>query len=167
MIIISVIGYSGSGKTFFISKAIELLEDRLKLNSSVIKNIHEHKIDIEGKDSHKFIDAGAHYSIIRNSLNENAIFFKKDVDMQKLIDWIQQSPLKSDIIFIEGFRNLDFPTVLCIKELSEIKSQLKNKVKIISGLITINRTQFEAQIKLPVIDIINDFERFLHIFNIK
>ncbi|MFX1497811.1 MAG: molybdopterin-guanine dinucleotide biosynthesis protein B [Promethearchaeota archaeon] len=167
MIIISVIGYSGSGKTFFISKAIELLKDRLKLNSSVIKNIHEHKIDIEGKDSQKFIDAGSQYSIIRNKLNETAIFFKKNVDMEKLINWIQESPLKTDIIFIEGFRNLVFPKVLCIKELSEIKSQLTNKVKMISGLFAKNRTQFEGKIDLPFIDITTDFERFLHIFKIK
>lgn len=167
MIILSVIGYSGSGKTYLITKTIKLLKDQLNLNSAVIKNVHEHKVDREGKDSHRFIEAGAQYSVIRNKLNENAIFFNKEVDLQKLIEWIKVGPFKTDIIFVEGFRNLFFPTILCIKELSEVKSQLTKKVKMISGFITVNRTQVETETEMPVIDIANDFERFLSIFKIK
>ncbi|MFW9771570.1 MAG: molybdopterin-guanine dinucleotide biosynthesis protein B [Candidatus Heimdallarchaeota archaeon] len=167
MIVLSVIGHSGSGKTYLITKAIKLLKNQLNLNSSVIKNIHEHKIDIEGKDSHRFIDAGAQYSVIRNRLDENAIFFNKKVELHKLIEWIKGGPFKTDIIFIEGFRNLRFPTILCIKELSEVSSQLTNKVKMISGFITANRARFQTETGIPVVDIVNDFERFLNIFKIK
>ena len=54
MIIISVIGYSGSGKTHFIQKAIKRLKTEFNFEVVVIKNVHQHKIDEEGKDSYKF-----------------------------------------------------------------------------------------------------------------
>ena len=41
MIIISVIGYSGSGKTHFIQKAIRRLKSELNFEVVVIKNIHQ------------------------------------------------------------------------------------------------------------------------------
>ncbi|MFX0148277.1 MAG: molybdopterin-guanine dinucleotide biosynthesis protein B [Candidatus Hodarchaeota archaeon] len=167
MKIVSVIGYSGSGKTFLISNAIKLLKQQLNLKSSVIKNVHKHEIDVEEKDSYKFADVGAQYSIIRNNLKENAIFIKKDIEIKSLIELIEVGPLKTDILFIEGFRNLNFPTILCVKNFSEIKSQLTKKVKMISGLVTKNQTDLQAEIDLPIIDIINNFERFLNIFKIR
>jgi len=51
MKIISVIGYSGSGKTYLIEKIIRKLKVELNLEVSVIKYIHEHRVDEKGKDS--------------------------------------------------------------------------------------------------------------------
>ena len=49
MKLINVIGYSGSGKTHLIAYAIKKLKSDLDLAITVIKNVHTHKIDIEGK----------------------------------------------------------------------------------------------------------------------
>jgi len=167
MIIISVIGYSGSGKTHFIQKAIRKLKTELNFEVVVIKNIHQHQIDEEGKDSHKFTEAGAVYSIIKNKFEENAIFLKKKINIEELIRWIIKGPFKVEIIFTEGFRHLSYPTILCVKELSEIKPQLNENVKVISGLITTRKPNQKNEIKLPIVDLEENFERFLKIFEIK
>ena len=167
MIIISVIGYSGSGKTHFIQKMIRRLKTELNFEVVVIKNIHQHQIDEEGKDSYIFTEAGAVYSIIKNKLDENAIFLKKKINIEELIRWVIKGPFKVDIIFTEGFRNLAYPTVLCVKELSEIKPQLNENVKAISGLIATSKLNQKSESKLPIVDAEEKFESFLKIFEIK
>ncbi len=167
MIVISVIGYSGSGKTHFIQKAIRRLKTELNFEVVVIKNIHQHKIDEEGKDSYIFTEAGAVCSIIKNKFNENAIFLKKKINIEELIRWIIKGPIKVEIIFTEGFRNLAYPTILCVKKISEIKPQLNENVKVISGLITTSKLSQKYEIKLPIVDTEENFESFLKIFEIK
>lgn len=167
MIIISVIGNSGSGKTHFIQKLIRKLKTELNFEVAVIKNIHQHQIDEEGKDSYIFTEAGAVYSIIKNKFNENAIFFKKKINSEELIKWIIKGPFKVEIIFTEGFRNLSFPTILCVKEISEIKPQLNENVKAISGLITTSKLSQKSESKLPIVDAEENFKSFLKVFEIK
>jgi len=154
MIIISVIGWSGSGKTHFIQKAIRKLKTELNFEVMVIKNIHQHQIDEEGKDSYIFNEAGAVLSIIKNKFDEN-------------VRWIIKGPFKVDIIFTEGLRNLAYPTILCVKELSEIKPQLNENVRAISGLIATSKLNQKSEIKLPIVDAEENFESFLKIFEIK
>jgi len=167
MKVISVIGYSGSGKTHFIQKTIRRLKNELNFEVAVIKNIHQHKIDEDGKDSDKFTEAGAVYSIIRNKYDENAIYLKKKINIEELIRWVIKGPFKVEIIFTEGFRNLDFPTILCVKEINEIKPQLNENVKAISGLIATSKINQKSEIKLPIVDVEENFESFLKIFEIK
>jgi molybdopterin-guanine dinucleotide biosynthesis protein B len=164
MIIISVIGYSGSGKTHFIQKTIRRLKIELNIEVAVIKNIHQHQIDEEGKDSYKFTKAGAVYSIIKNKSDENAIFLKKKINIEELIRWVIKGPFKVDIIFTEGFRDLSYPTILCAKKISEIKNQLNDNIKAISGLITTSKLSQKSEIKLPIVDAEENFESFLKIF---
>jgi molybdopterin-guanine dinucleotide biosynthesis protein B len=165
--IVGLIGQSGSGKTGFIINAIKMLRQNLNFKTAVIKNIHEHQIDKKGKDSFKFIEAGANYAITRNIYNENTIFIKKEVKLPQLIDWISAGPFKIDLIFTEGFRTLDYPTILCVKELDEIESQLTPNVKMISGLICGKKEIADYILNIPIINIERDFQKFLSIFNIK
>ena len=165
--IIGLIGQSGSGKTSFIISAIKMLRENLNFQTAVIKNIHEHQIDKQGKDSFKFIEAGANYAITRNIYNENTIFIKKEVSLIKLIDWISTGPYKINMIFTEGFRTLEYPTILCVRELKEIESQLTQNVKMISGLICGKNEITDYNLNIPIINIEKDFQKFLTIFNIK
>jgi len=166
MKIISLIGYSGSGKTFFIINAINKLKKELNYDVAVIKNVHNHQIDEEGKDSYKFNEAGAQFSIIKNTQNENAIFFKKSVSIDDLIKWISKDFFKPDLIFIEGFRDLTYPSILCVKEINEVESQVTENVKMISGIISIREFKESSEFNLPIINIKDDFEAFLNIFQI-
>ena len=165
---ISVIGYSGSGKTNFITTAIKFLKENLNFNVAVIKNVKHHQIDEKGKDSHKFTEAGASYSVIRNDKNEIAIFLKnEEIRLEELFKWLDNGPFKIDIIITEGFRNLNQPTVLCASDLKEIQEQLSKNVKIVSGVICSKDISNKKILDLPIIDIKSQFSRFLDIFEIK
>jgi len=166
--IIDVIGYSGSGKTYLISKAIRLLKKQLNYNVAVIKNVKHHQIDIKGKDSHKYTESGAKYSIIRNNANDFGIFLKtKDDNLEIIYDWLNIGPINIDLLFTEGFRDLNHPTILCVKKLDEIESQLNKNVRIISGIICSNNLNEDNFRGIPILDLENQFQEVLKIFKIK
>ncbi|MHA1350695.1 MAG: molybdopterin-guanine dinucleotide biosynthesis protein B [Promethearchaeota archaeon] len=166
MNVISVIGYSGSGKTHIIEFLIKKFKIELDLEVSVIKYIHEHRIDEEGKDSFKFSEAGAVFSVIKNKFNQNAIYLNRQINVDDLINWLNKSPYKVDLIIIESFRDVSYPTILCVKELQEIDVQINKNVKLISGLITLNKFSEEREDQIPIFSIQQNFERFTKIFNI-
>lgn len=166
MKIISVIGFSGSGKTYLILNALKLLRSTLNYKVAVIKNIHEHQIDKKDKDSYKFGEAGAYFSITQNINDETTIFLKKKISSEKLIEWLLKGPFNVDLIFFEGFRKLNYPTILCLKNWEELESQLNYNVKMISGLICLEEERKENELKIPIIDIENDFDKFLATFKI-
>jgi len=166
MKIINIIGYSSSGKTFLIENVIKKLKFELNLEVGVIKYIHEHRIDEEGKDSFRFSEAGAVFSIIKNRFNESAIFLKKEINLDALIIWLDNSPFKLDVIFFESFRNLPYPTILCVEEFKDVKEQLSENVKMISGLITKNIFAQSEELDIPVVDVYKNFKEFCKIFKI-
>jgi len=166
--IIDVIGFSGSGKTNFIINAIRLFKKYLNYDIAVIKNVKHHQVDDEGKDSFKFTEAGATYSVIENENRQIAIFSKLSGKLiDEIINWLQKGPHKIDLCLTEGIRNLNNPTVLCAKKLGEIEEQLTKNVKVISGIISVSELNIENFLNIPIIDIEKDFQKFLKIFNIK
>jgi molybdopterin-guanine dinucleotide biosynthesis protein B len=167
MKIISLIGFSGSGKTTFITNAIRLFKEKLNYDVAVIKYIHEHRVDKEEKDSNKYNEAGAIYSIVRNIYGENVIFMKKKIELEQFVDWFVKGPFKIDLILTEGFRDLMFPTVLCLKNLEELQPQLNDNVKMISGVICLKGISKINNVSIPIVNIEKDFETFLKIFQIK
>lgn len=165
--IIDIIGYSGSGKTYFIMNLIKLLKKQLSYNISVIKNVKHHQIDEKGKDSYNFSESGALYSIIKNNLNDMSIFLNiNDISIEEIINWLQKGPYKIDLLLTEGFRNLNNPTVLCVSNLDQIEPQLNNNIKMISGIICSNMVEEEIISNLPIVDIEKDFQEFMKIFSI-
>lgn len=166
--IIGLIGYSGSGKTYLIENAIKLLKKHLNFQIAVIKNIHEHHIDDESKDSFKYNKAGAKYAITKNIYNETTVFMRNEIELPQIMDWISKGPFELDLIFIEGFRNLKYPTILCVKDLDEIESQLTTHVKMISGLICKKKSNRNLDnLNIPIVDIEKNFQKFLEIFDLK
>ncbi len=166
--IIDVIGYSGSGKTHLITKAIKLFKTQMNYKIVVIKNVKHHQIDKEGKDSHKFTESGASYSIIKNNTNDLGIFLNiKEEKLEEIFKWLQKGPYNVDILLTEGFRHLNHPTILCVSNLDEIESQLNENVKIISGIICSNLMNIDRFTELPILDLEKEFQKFLEIFKIK
>lgn len=159
-------GASGTGKTHFITNAIKLLKKHLNYETAIIKNIHEHEIDEKGKDSYKYCEAGAVYSVTKNIYNENTIFLKKKIKIEELINWLDNGPFKIDLFFIEGFKSLDYPSILCVKDYDDIENQLNNNIKMISGLICTKNNEKTRVLKIPIVDIDKEFEKFLAIFRI-
>ena len=165
--VIGLVGYSGSGKTHLIENAIKLLKKNFNYQIAVIKNIHEHQIDEEGKDTFKYLKAGGNYAITKNLYNETTVFTRKPLDFPQIIDWISKGPFQLDLIFIEGFRNLEYPTILCVKDLEDIESQLNIHVRMISGLICEKNKVISDNFNLPFVNIEKEFQKFLEIFDLK
>ncbi|KKK43297.1 MAG: Molybdopterin-guanine dinucleotide biosynthesis adapter protein [Candidatus Lokiarchaeum sp. GC14_75] len=165
--IIDVIGYSGSGKTYFIRKLITLLKTKLGYRVAVVKNVKHHQIDKEGKDSYKFTESGASYSIIKNNNNDYGIFLNVNEDnLKKIVNWVHQGPIQIDILLTEGFRTLDHPTTLCVRNLDEIEQQLNKNVKLISGIICSKNINTNTFSNLPILDIEKNFFKFKDLFQI-
>lgn len=165
--IIDVIGYSGSGKTYLITKAIKMFKKQLNYNVAVIKNVKHHQIDEKGKDSYKFAESGASYSIIKNDVDDLGIFLKnKEDNFEKIYDWLQKGPYNVDLLLTEGFRHLNNPTILCVSKLDEIESQLTENVKMISGIICSNILNDDSFTDIPILDLEKEFQRFLRVFKI-
>lgn len=166
MKIISVIGSSGSGKTLLIENLLRKLKSELDLEVCVIKYVHEHRIDEEGKDSFRFSNSGAIFSVIKNKFNEHAIFLKKKLNLDDLILWLTSSPFKLDVIFFESFRNLPHPTILCVEKFSQISAQINENVKMISGLIARSDLVQSEELNIPVINVEKSFNDFCKIFGL-
>ena len=163
--IIDVIGYSGSGKTYFIRKLIALLKIKLGYKVAIVKNVKHHQIDKEGKDSYKFTESGASYSIIKNNNKMYGIFLQVNEDnLEKIVNWVQQGPIQIEILVTEGFRTLNHPTILCVSNLDEIEHQLNKNVKMISGVICSKNINTNTFANLPILDIESNFFKFKDIF---
>ena len=97
----------------------------MNYNVAVIKNVKHHQVDKEGKDSFRFTKAGASYSIIQNFDNVTAIFLKRNNQkIESLSNWLEKGPYKIDLLFVEGYRNINYPSVLCVSNSAESKEQL-------------------------------------------
>lgn len=94
------------------------------------------------------------------------IFSKKELNIEEIIKWLLKGPFKIDLVFTEGFRSLEVPTIICLKELKELKPQYNENIKMISGLICAKNLDESNEFKLPIIDIQTDFDEFLKIFKI-
>jgi molybdopterin-guanine dinucleotide biosynthesis protein B len=164
--ILNVIGFSGSGKTQFILDAIRQLKDKLNLDVAVIKNIHEHQIDKKGKDSFKFTKAGANYAVTKNILKETTIFLKKEIKVEEIVKWLSQGPFRTKIVFTEGFRDSKYPTILCLKDEGEFKSQMNENVQAISGIITNEKSKGDKIKSVPILNVNKEFEKFLELFEV-
>ena len=101
---------SGSGKTTLIEKLIpQLIKKGLVV--SVIKHAH-HKfdIDIPGKDSFRIREAGAHQTLIFND-HRSALITESMEDKFDIDQAITQISSDTDIILIEGLKNMSFPKI--------------------------------------------------------
>ena len=70
------------------------------------------------------------------------------------------------MIFFESFRNLPYPTILCVEDLNHIGSQLNENVKMISGIITTSDFAQDEGLNLPVVDVEKNFKEFCKIFGL-
>jgi molybdopterin-guanine dinucleotide biosynthesis protein MobB len=101
---------SGSGKTTLIEKLIpQLIKKGLVV--SVIKHAH-HKfdIDIPGKDSFRIREAGAHQTLIFND-HRSALITENVKNIFSIDQAITQISSDTDIILIEGLKNMNYPKI--------------------------------------------------------
>ena len=168
--LISLIGYSKSGKTASIEKLISYLHTR---NYIVLAFKHT-----PGKNTWKYSKAGADV-VVSQSPNESAILFNQKLEPMLLINSIKEilqripsdkSSLDKEIIVIlEGFRDLKGKKILCAKNNEEIKSQMDPTIIAISGSIFSNETELkiaQEENSLKFINILENPEEILKIYDI-
>ena len=138
---------SGTGKTTLIEKLIPQLINK-GLVVSVIKHAH-HKFDIDtpGKDSFRIREAGAFQTLIFND-HRSALITESLVDKFNINQAITQIRSDTDIILIEGLKNMNYPKIeVHRKEISNeilFKKDL-NIIAIVSDLL--------LDIKIPSFDL--------------
>lgn len=103
--VITVVGWSNSGKTTFNTKTVEILA-QAGVRVGVIKH-HGHKtggVDQEGKDSWKYSQAGAN-PVVLSASDQYAIFVstpEREATREELVARIAD---EVDLVIVEGFRS--------------------------------------------------------------
>lgn len=103
--VITVTGWSNSGKTTFATKVVETLTD-MGLRVGVIKH-HGHKaggVDVEGKDSWKYAQAGAN-PVILSASDQYAIFVSTPNGELTCDELVSKIADDVDLVIVEGFRS--------------------------------------------------------------
>lgn len=103
--VITVTGWSNSGKTTFTTQVVEKLTN-MGLRVGVIKH-HGHKtggVDVEGKDSWKYSQAGAN-PVILSASDQYAIFVSTPQGEPTRDELIAKIADDVDLVIVEGFRS--------------------------------------------------------------
>ncbi|WP_459836999.1 molybdopterin-guanine dinucleotide biosynthesis protein B [Halanaerobaculum tunisiense] len=107
---LSIVGWSNSGKTTFITKLIPRLKKKGYKVGTIKHNAHKFKIDKPGKDSWRHREAGAE-TVILSSHEKVAVIkeVNKEVPVKELADKYIDSSF--DLVIVEGFKTGDLPKI--------------------------------------------------------
>ena len=94
---IAISGFSGSGKTMFITNLMHRLIDDFTV--LVIKETHNERVDIASKDSHRHCEAGASACALISE-KETAVFIPGPQNVDSLTAMVD-----ADVVFLEGFKH--------------------------------------------------------------
>jgi molybdopterin-guanine dinucleotide biosynthesis adapter protein len=115
-LIISIVGFSNSGKTRLIEKIIPILNSK-GYTVGVIKHAgHGFSSDRPEKDSYKFQEAGAEGVVLIGS-GKIGYFGKGDESDPLLLDRLEQTFFfDRDVVLTEGFKKSDKPKIVVLTE---------------------------------------------------
>lgn len=115
--IVTIIGRSGSGKTYLIEKLTKYLRDK-GFRISIIKHMkHDFEIDHYGKDTYRYREAGAFSSLITND-RKFAVISDIEEEMSP-VDLANKYMTGSDIVLIEGYKQGDLQKIEVIGDSDE------------------------------------------------
>jgi len=99
---------SETGKTTLIEALIPILKEK-NYNIGVLKHdAHDFEIDKEGKDSYRFVKAGADKMVI--SSKEKIAMIEKTKE-EKDVEEILELFIDMDLVIIEGYKNNGYPKI--------------------------------------------------------
>ncbi len=98
--LLGICGYSNSGKTTLIERIIKEMKD---VKIGVVK--HAKEVDVPGKDSSRFIKAGASEVVLINNL----VHIIKRVNLYKIV-----KEMNYDLILLEGFKSYKWIPKICL-----------------------------------------------------
>ena len=169
-VIVAVVGSSNSGKTTAVEVIIKgLTKKGYKVASA--KRIPEKKftIDTQGKDTWRHSKAGANV-VLSVAPNELTIIKKVETKKHTLEQLIAEIPEETDIIIIEGFKNLvgqdmTIPKIVAAKTEEEISEAIGHYKNILAFIGHIPDRKLETEI--PVLDNLKEPEKLVDIVNKK
>jgi molybdopterin-guanine dinucleotide biosynthesis protein B len=139
---------SGTGKTTFLEKLIQEMIIRGYEIGVIKSDVHCFEIDIPGKDSWRFAQAGAKATAIVGP-DKFALIQKTDRknDLEDVIPLIQGV----DIIFVEGYKAASRPKIEVVRRErgTEVISDFENLVAVVTDVP-------ELSVPVPCLDI-NDY----------
>lgn len=102
MLVVGFTGHSGSGKTTLIEKVLEALISRDRKVSAIKSSHHGTDIDVPGKDSYRFRQAGAQ-EVVLVSDQRWALMRETEepVSLKEIL--LRLSPV--DIVLVEGYKS--------------------------------------------------------------
>jgi len=144
-VICFVAAKSGTGKTTFLEKLIREMTGRGYKIGMIKSDAHGFEIDVPGKDSWRFSQAGAKataiigpdkYAVIQKTENKK--------ELEDIIPLIQDV----DIIFVEGYKSAGRPKIEVVRKEkgTEVVTGLENLLAVITDVK-------ELSVPVPVIDI--------------
>lgn len=129
-LIISIVGYSNSGKTRLLEKMIPILKAKGYTVGMIKHTGHDFSLDQSGKDTYKFGQAGADGVVLVGS-GQIGFWGKMEETGALALDRIEQSFFSDrDIILTEGFKKGDKPKIAVLT-----KGQEEKLLKDIEGRI--------------------------------
>ncbi len=107
--VVSIVGQSKTGKTTLIERLIPTLKER-GIDIAVIKHHHlDFEVDIPGKDTHRFKQAGAKITVIASPVKLAMVTsLEKDPKPGEIIS---QYIKDVDLIIIEGYKKERIPKI--------------------------------------------------------
>ena len=153
--IVTVLGKSGAGKTTLLEKLIKELTSRgYKL--ATIKH-HSHKgfdIDIPGKDSWRFAQAGSQHVIVASP---DKIASYRLIDQELILDEITAGVKDVDLILVEGYKEANKPAIEVVRASNsqELVGTTKQRIAIVSDM------QWDLGVPLFQLDDVNGIANFI------
>ncbi len=151
MRVITVVGYTKTGKTTTIEKLITELKHRGYSVGSV-KDIHfaGFKADVEGTNTDRHRKAGADMVTGRGHF-ESVVYYSERVMIPDILKQYHH-----DYVILEGVNDFDVPSVVTADCIEGIEGRMRKGTFAIAGKISAELTEYKG---LPVINALTDVRR--------
>ncbi|HWQ29809.1 MAG TPA: molybdopterin-guanine dinucleotide biosynthesis protein B [Negativicutes bacterium] len=155
MRIVSIFGYSTSGKTTTVECLIRELINR-GYTVGTVKDIHyeQFAIDTDGSNTDRHSKAGAE-PVTARGFFETDILFKKRMSIPDILKIYTQ-----DFVILEGVTDFEAPKILCASSLQDIEKRMAPDVIAISGVIA---NELKEYGRLPVINGMKQVEKLANL----
>ncbi|SET98628.1 molybdopterin-guanine dinucleotide biosynthesis protein B [Salinibacillus kushneri] len=110
--VIQVVGYKNTGKTTLIEKLVDYFSEQGFRTGTIKHDGHNFEMDHEKTDTWRHRKAGATITAITSG-QKSAILKKSPMTLHQMIAFMKS---EADIIFVEGFKEADYPKVVMLKE---------------------------------------------------
>ncbi len=109
--VISVTGWSGSGKTTFLEKLIPCLKERGLRLACLKHDAHHFQVDKEGKDSYRLTQAGTHMTGLF-SVDKGVWMENRPLDLDQMLMAVHDV----DLVLLEGGSQTIYPKILVYRQ---------------------------------------------------